>query len=95
MADAEHSPRSAVLSRDTSAEAEQLQIEIWRRMTPLEKARVVRDLNRATLDLAMAGIGARHRDATDRERFLRLAILKLGRPLALTVYPEISQLHGL
>jgi hypothetical protein len=29
--------RSAILSQDTSADVERLQIEAWRRMSPLEK----------------------------------------------------------
>ena len=81
-----------MLSRDTSPEAERLQIGLWRQMSPLEKARVVDSLSRATQELALAGIRSRHPNASVNECLLRLAVLKLGPQLAVRVYPEVAEL---
>lgn len=67
-----------------------MQIALWRQMTPLEKARTVSGLTRMTERLTAAGIRQRHPDASDRECFLRLAVIKLGRDLASRVYPEAA-----
>jgi hypothetical protein len=61
-------------------------------MSPAEKFRAVAELNAAADTMALAGIRLRHPGASPREQFLRLASLKLGRELALQVYPEIAQL---
>ena len=82
----------AVLSSDTSLEVERLQVEIWRRMSPLEKARLLTEISRAAQQLSLAGIRLRHPKASDRECGLRLAVLKLGRPLAGRAYPEAAHL---
>ena len=47
---------AAVLSRDTSLEAEQRQVALWRGMTPLEKAGLVSSASRAAQLLSLAGI---------------------------------------
>ena len=64
-----------MLSLDTSPEMERLQIDLWRRMSPLEKARAVDGLSLATQALALAGIRQRHPHASERECLLRLAML--------------------
>jgi hypothetical protein len=87
-------PTSAVLTHDTSDAAERMQVELWRRMSPSEKLRLVAALNRAVEALALRGIRLRHPGASDHECMLRLAILKLGRRLACRVYPEASGLPG-
>ena len=84
----------AVLSSDTSPEAERTQVEAWRRMSPIEKLRAVAEISRTVEELALAGIRLRHPNASDRECFLRLAVLKLGREVASRVYPEVAQLTG-
>ena len=76
-----------MLSLDSSPEMERLQIALWRRMSPLEKARAVDGLSRATQELALAGIRQRHPHASERECRLRLAVLKFGPRLAVRVYP--------
>ena len=80
------------MTTDTSREAERLQVEIWRSMTPLQKVRLVGDATRAVRNLSLAGIRARHPEATQRECVLRLAIIILGRRLAIEAYPEIRSL---
>ena len=73
---------NAVLSSDTSLAAEFLQMELWRKMSPLEKAKAVSEISRAVQELSFAGIR------------LRLAINKLRRPLACEVDPEPSRISG-
>lgn len=82
------------LSQDTAPEAERMQVELWRSMTPLEKARLTGDLSRGAQELALAGIRSRHPHAGAREQFLRLAQLILGGPLTRRVYPDADELLG-
>jgi len=86
--------RPAILARDTSVDAERLQIEAWRRMSPLEKAEIVSQATSDTLTLALSGIRQRHPDASERECFIRLAALRLGPTLVREVYPDASQILG-
>lgn len=85
---------TATLARDTSPEAERLQVELWRKMSPLEKARAVSAITRAAQQLSLAGIRQRHPGASDRECMLRLAMLKLGPELTRRIYPEAADLLG-
>jgi hypothetical protein len=80
------------LSLDTLAEAEQLQIEGWRRMSADEKAALVTGLTRSAIDMTLAGIRHRYPDATPREQHLRLAVITLGLNLARRAFPEIDAL---
>ena len=84
--------RPAILSRDTSADVERLQIDAWRRMSPLEKAEVVSHSTRDALTLALSGIRQLHPSASERECFVRLAELQLGPALVRIVYPDASQI---
>ena len=86
--------RSAILSRDTTAHAERLQIDIWRRMSPLDKSEIVSQATSDALALALAGIRQRHPRASARECFLRLAALQLGPSLVRDVYPDASTILG-
>jgi len=85
---------SAALSHDTSRQAEKMQIEMWRGMSPLLKVQAVSALTRSVLRLSLAGIRQRFPAATDRECKIRLARLTLGFELAGRVYPESSKLSG-
>ena len=80
------------LAIDTPPEIEAMQIDGWRRMTPTEKAALISGLTQTTFDLALAGIAHRHPAASERERFLRRAILLYGRDLAARAYPDIDVL---
>ena len=84
----------AILSRDTSADVERLQIEAWRRMSPLEKAGIMSQATSDALTLALSGIRQRHPGASERECFIRLAALQLGPTLVRQVYPDASQILG-
>jgi hypothetical protein len=78
----------ARLAADTTAEIEERQIQAWREMSPADKAALVAGLTNASFVLARAGLRERHPAASDREIFLRLAILTLGRELAGRAYPD-------
>jgi hypothetical protein len=87
-------PTTARLSRDTTVEAEQCQIEIWRRMTPAEKLALV---NRASIDVAnvaLAGVRPQYPGISEREAFLRLVERRLGRTLVRKDYPDATGLLG-
>ena len=85
---------NAALSRDTSRQAEEMQVDLWRGMSPLSKVQAVSALTRSVLQLALAGIRQRIPGATDSECKIRLARLTLGPELAEWVYPESSKLSG-
>jgi hypothetical protein len=84
--------RRGILAADTSPEAERLQIEAWRRMSPAEKAPVTSGLTRAVRASAFAGIRQRHPGASERECFLCFALLTLVPELACRAYPEARAL---
>ena len=82
----------AILAADTTLDVEQRQLDSWRRLSPADKLRLVSDTTRAVIDLSLAGIRRRHPDATERECFLRLAIILLGAERARRIYPDAAQL---
>lgn len=66
------------LPADTSVEARRVQVEIWRSMSPTEKAAVVDRLSAEVRALALAGIRQRHPEATYSEQQRYLAVLLHG-----------------
>lgn len=75
-----------VLSLDTSAEVERLQVRAWREMAVEAKASQAAAASAAIEQLAVAGICGRNPDATDAACGLELALLKIGRQLTHAVY---------
>ena len=90
----EHRTDGASANSLLSNDAERLQVELWRRMSPLDKARAVSQISRTVLALSLSGIRKRHPEASDSECMLRRAVLTLGRELACQVYPEAADLSG-
>jgi hypothetical protein len=84
----------ATLSHDTSRHVEDIQVELWRKMSPLAKARAVSALSSSVIQLSIAGLRQRFPGATDLECRLRLARLILGHELARRVYPDTVGLSG-
>jgi hypothetical protein len=84
--------KTAVLASDTTRAAERVQVDLWRRMSSMDKARAVSGISRAAQEFSLLGIRQRHPDASERECTLRLAVLKLGRELAFRAYPEATAL---
>jgi hypothetical protein len=84
----------ARLAHDTSLDAEELQINRWREMSSVEKAKLVTAVATSARQLSLAGIKSRHPAATERERLLRYAVISLGHSLACRAYPEAEALGG-
>ena len=61
-------------------------------MTSAEKAATITALCQAVHDLAWAGLKRRYPSASERELFLRMAVLRLGEDLARKAFPEVSTL---
>ena len=78
--------RASTTLTDTSPDALAVQIELYRRMTPAEKADRLRALTLAVNTLALAGLRQRHPKADERELQLRLAVLRLGEELVARAY---------
>jgi hypothetical protein len=89
------SVRMAILTADTTADVEQRQVDAWRRLSPLERLRLVSDSSRAVTTLSLAGIRRRYPQASERECFLRLAAILLGVDTARRVYPDAAELTDL
>lgn len=80
------------LSPDTAPEIEQRLYEGWRNMTPAQKARSISGLSQSVFACALAGVRHRHPEETERQHFLRLAVIVLGADLARRAFPEIDSL---
>jgi hypothetical protein len=83
------STETAVLSRDTSREAEALQVQVWRSLSSVDLARLIGGSSRAIRSLALAGVRARQPEAPEDELVARLAASTLGPVLADRVYADI------
>jgi hypothetical protein len=90
-ADSVTHPTRRPLSRDTTLEAAEVQMEIYRRMSPGEKIALVEEANRRARALALAGLRQRHPDASEAELFRRLMDLTLGEALAREVYGPLPE----
>ena len=88
-----HTP-SASLASDTSFDVQRMQVALWRKMSPLEKAQAVGQVSHAVRELSLVGIRQRHPTVSERECLLRYALLTLGRSLALRAYPEAHTIPG-
>jgi hypothetical protein len=86
------SPARTPLADDTPLEIEALQLARWRRMSREDKAVLIAGLCRGVHEAATEGVRRRYPAATLRERFLRLAILRLGRDLARQAFPDAADL---
>ena len=76
----------STLSSDTSPEAEQVQIRIWRAMPAWRKLEMVAQMNATVRSLALTGLAQRYPKASAAELTRRLAGLWLGDELAMRVY---------
>src|SRR5947209_14639365 len=87
----------AILSPDTSRDAEEVQIGILRHVSPQQKVDMLRGLHRTALSLTRQGLRRRHPEATAAELERLRAGLWLGRDLASRAYegaPEPHPCHG-
>lgn len=67
---------------DTSDEAERLQLEIFRRMSPTERIQKVRRLSSNLRQMARDAIRRRHPDCNKQEQRLKFIELTYGQELA-------------
>jgi hypothetical protein len=74
------------LAEDTSPEAEQVLIGLWRRATPARKLQMIVSANLSARHLALAGLRQRHPGEPPERLRRRLADLWLGPELALKAY---------
>jgi hypothetical protein len=75
-------------SRDTSPEAERVQIELLRRMTPARRLELVGELNRLARAFCFAGLRARMPGSTPQEIEHAFIRLTLGESLGRAVIAE-------
>jgi hypothetical protein len=76
----------ATLSSDTHPDAEEVQLELLRRMPPWRKMELMEAMTRMVFCLVLAGLRERHPQATEEELRLRMATLVLGPDLAARAY---------
>ena len=74
-------------SEDTAPASEQIQFEIYGRMTAAEKVERVRALCRQTNQLALAGLRRRYPGEGEEALRHRLAVMRLGEALAKRLRP--------
>ena len=85
------------LSPDTHPDAERVQLQLLREMSPWRKLELVEGMTRTVYALLLVGLRERHPSATEEELRLRLAALVLGRELATRAYgplPGQEDAHG-
>ena len=75
-----------MISNDTTAEARQVQIELYRKMPPEKKLDLVFDAYRTGQAIAMAGIRMQHPEATEGQVWHMWAKKHLGEDLYNKVY---------
>ena len=75
-------------ARDTSAEAHELQLAIWRRMGARGRHALVMRMSEELRELSRSGIRMRHPGYTEEEVELALRRLTWGDSLFRQVYPE-------
>jgi hypothetical protein len=77
---------------DTTKEAENIQIEIFRRMGPEGRLRSALHLTRTSHTLLAAGVRNRHPDYTEHQIKLATIKLTLGAKLFASAYPQAKDL---
>jgi len=79
---------------DTTPEAWAKQFELYRRMSPAEKAAGVRAITLTVNTLALAGLRQQYPAASDAELMLRLAVRRLGEDMVARAYGWRPPQHG-
>ncbi|HEV2844093.1 MAG TPA: hypothetical protein VG477_04535 [Thermoanaerobaculia bacterium] len=78
----------AILSRDTSRDAEEVQIDLLRRASPHQKLDMLRGMHRSAVSLTDQGLRRRHPSASGAELNRMRAELWLGKDLARRAYDK-------
>jgi hypothetical protein len=77
-----------VRSADTSVEAHQVQLAVWRRMTPAERVAAGAESSENAVRMALDGIRRRHPDYDDETVHRAFLRLRLGDDLCREVWPD-------
>ena len=75
---------------DTDPEAERVQMDLYRRMSPARKWELVEDAIQTSRELVLAGIRSRHPEAGEEEIRRRFFGIWLGEELATEVYGPLE-----
>jgi hypothetical protein len=81
--------RSLAIPPDTTPEAARVQLEIYRRMPPGQRLRLVLALSDSLRAVVAAGVRTRHPEFNAQEVKLSVARLTLGEELFRKVYPGV------
>src|SRR5438128_2059180 len=79
---------ASMFAADTTAEAANVQIEIYRRMAPEQRLKQAFEMTEFARALSAAGVRARHPDYTERQVRLAVIRLTLGDELFRLGYPD-------
>ncbi len=79
------------LSRDTSPQAEKVQVDLLRRAGPARRFALALSLSRTTIDLARMALKRRMPEATDQEILLAFLRLHYGADLAERVAKRLEE----
>ncbi len=77
---------------DTSPEAERVQIEIFRKMTPERRLRAATELTQLVRKSLTEGVRMRHPDYNEEQVHLAVIRLILPEKLFLAVYPHAKEI---
>jgi hypothetical protein len=80
------------ISQDTSLEAEEVMLDIYRRMSPRRKLELVDDAIKTGRALSMTGLRSRHPKESRERLRRRLLGLVLGEALAMQVYGPLEDI---
>ena len=78
---------------DTDPRAMEVWLDLLRKMPAGDKLKLTLDLTRFALQMSEMGVRSRHPQADDREVFLRVAALHLGRDLMIRAYGWDPEQH--
>ena len=79
---------------DTTPEAHEVIVGLWREMTPGRKMQIVTNLQRMCDELALTGICRQYPEATEHERRMRLAARRIDRDLMIKAFGWDPEIHG-
>ena len=79
---------------DTDPRAQQVWVDLLRRMTPEDRFARALELNQLARSASEAGVRSSHPSATDREVFLRVAARRLSRDWMIRVYGWDPEQHA-
>jgi hypothetical protein len=78
-----------LMPSDTTPAAEARYAELLRARAPHERLAIAMSLTRATRELSLAGLRARHPAASEEELRVRLAVRLYGRAVAERIYGDV------